>query len=128
MFPYGAPGIALAALRTCVALQLLDRALSVASLSLWTVCAAVIVTLTLIIGLATPFFALLSVPVAWLATAGPIGTWGESLVFENVYAIALLFLGPGAYSLDAKIYGRRLIQTPTTGADSENGRRSGPLT
>ncbi|MFC5742149.1 hypothetical protein [Dyella tabacisoli] len=40
------------------------------------------------------------------------GSLSIATVCEGLHAIALIFLGPGAYSLDARLFGRRTIELP----------------
>ena len=47
----------------------------------------------------------------WLAAGGDLGAAVTVLVFA-LNALALALLGPGAYSLDARRFGRRLVVLP----------------
>lgn len=46
----------------------------------------------------------------WPAPALPIGRMGTALLVAD--ALALVLLGPGAYSVDALLFGRREIVIP----------------
>jgi uncharacterized membrane protein YphA (DoxX/SURF4 family) len=88
-----------------------------------TAVAAVVVGLALLIGLLTPVagaagaigYALLGVS-TFLANAGNGQIQGFTALDLAVMSAALVLLGPGAFSLDARLFGRREIIIP-------NGRR-----
>lgn len=116
MFPAGPPAAALAILRLCLAavlfepwLQLLrDTDLIAGAIGTGTL------SILLCLGLLTPFVAIVGMIVecdhAFVAS-------GVGSLHDGVFAllmIALALLGPGAYSLDAMLFGRRVI----TPADS----------
>jgi uncharacterized membrane protein YphA (DoxX/SURF4 family) len=77
----------------------------------------------LLIGLLTRFVALLAAVVgvssvfSWFprSSAGPLET-PMTAVLSAVIAVALICLGAGALSLDARLFGRREIFIPTTSA------------
>jgi hypothetical protein len=113
MFPAKAAGLALVLLRCCVALQLvLGYSLMVAEippvLKAFVVCATV---LALCIGALTPAGCLISVLLQG-STLQSSRCVGWQLVVPLVLPIAVFLLGPGAYSIDAKSYGRRVISGP----------------
>jgi hypothetical protein len=66
------------------------------------------------IGLATPIVATVAavVHVARAVAFGPLDVAGLTLALP---ALALALLGPGAYSIDARRFGRRLVVTSRDG-------------
>jgi hypothetical protein len=111
MFPAGAVGVALIVLRTCVLGSLWLDALSRQSpgvvsfsfIGLGLVCAFIAV------GAFTPF-ACAACIVIELSTLWP-GRSGEPfhILLAVSLAIVLALLGPGAFSIDARLFGRRRI-------------------
>jgi putative oxidoreductase len=68
--------------------------------------------LLLLVGLWTPAAAaLVAVSHTWYSISRPETAWGAFL--SGSIAIALLLLGPGASSFDARIYGRKRISIGT---------------
>lgn len=114
IFPQGTPGLGLALLRLAVTagLVLHDPA------SLWPEhgdalrLAMGIVAGGLLLGALTPWFGslcgLLAAQVAWRTGVAPAAIL-PSLLF-GLSALALVLLGPGAYSLDARLFGRRRLK------------------
>ena len=113
MFPHGAPGIALLLLRLSVAATFLISANRFGVSSSYSLLGAVIlICISLSIGFLTP---ILSVVVCIAAAAfAVIAAPGNLLpIFCAFDAVALALLGPGAYSLDARLFGRRVtVITP----------------
>src|ERR1043165_5251580 len=100
MFPQGGPGVALLLLR-----------ISVAAIHLLFV-GVLLVFISLSIGFLTPH---LSVIACVYAIANMlIGSQPGNLacVFSICDAAALALLGPGAYSVDARLFGRRVMVVP----------------
>ena len=97
MFPDRGPGLGLLWLRLCVAGGLLAGGSPAGAAGL--LCLAAIGLL--LPGLLTPLAVLLAVP----------GLYGQGAALPwLLLPLALLMLGPGAYSLDARLFGRRLLQ------------------
>jgi hypothetical protein len=114
MFPSGLPGIALLILRTSVAMTVLLHGYSQRQeLAAWLLACFLLLAITLIAGFLTPILALLSAAVQfigpWAATMSTSGL----LVVSILNALALALLGPGAYSLDAVRFGRRVVDLPS---------------
>jgi hypothetical protein len=111
MFPANAAGFALIILRSCVALQLVLAIpeMSSALSSTMTMVLAILIALALLIGACTPAVAVLCVFLQLSTLQAHRGTEGLSLVVPLALPFALLLLGPGAYSIDAKRYGRRVV-------------------
>ena len=121
MFPAGRAGAGLLILRVVVALQWLALGGGcarpvMAGIVVWL---AQVLAVLLCVGIATPLLALLDAATAlyclgshWPA-APPVPVM-YGLMIANSVALALL--GPGAYSLDAQFFGRRLIVVRTAAA------------
>ncbi len=76
---------------------------------------AILCSLLLLIGLLTPVAALfvsLGTGILWLRAAPAFLPSGLSPLFIIVLAAAIVMLGPGAYSLDGRRFGRREIVIP----------------
>lgn len=120
MFPTGRPGAALLLMRVALAIMLIEgvsaRLLHLGSI--WFLLAPAVVAIALCLGFLTPVVAALTVvlEVATWATAG--GAIGAVHVCAVLDAIALGLLGPGAYSLDGKLFGRRQLVLRGRGDDS----------
>ena len=109
MFPTGLPGVGLIAVRVTVAAMLLvDGSPQCMGCAIGSLVAAV----CLVIGILTPYAA---------AFAGCLEFWRLCTrdnvdLFHSIAAmvvsLALGVLGPGAYSVDNKIFGRRLVNLP----------------
>jgi uncharacterized membrane protein YphA (DoxX/SURF4 family) len=74
----------------------------------------------LLIGYVTPFAGIvaalysLSASLLLFPAIGPILLSQITAVFAAVIAVALVCLGPGAFSVDARLFGRREIVIPTS--------------
>jgi uncharacterized membrane protein YphA (DoxX/SURF4 family) len=117
MFPTGGPGVGLLLLRISIALTV---ALYVAQRNhLFSIhpifLGALLVGLCLTIGLLTPY---VSFAVCACALVNLFGAAShvEELILASLFlnSAALALLGPGAYSVDARLFGRRVVVFPTS--------------
>jgi hypothetical protein len=116
-FPCGAAGIGLLLLR-CAALPGLLHCAGALVDNVWTPILLVSTTCLLSLGLLTPFAAGACVLCELLCLSARAQHDIVVLSTHVVCAVALGLLGPGAYSLDAKLFGRRrLLGNDRAGAD-----------
>ena len=115
MFPPGGPGIGLLLLRISVAstfvLIVANRA-DLSTIHLIFV-GALLIALSLVIGLLTPYLSFVVCMYALVNLFGAGSRLDELLVVSLMLnAAALALLGPGAYSIDARLFGRRVVVVP----------------
>jgi hypothetical protein len=114
MFPAGAPGVGLLFLRISVGVVLLLKAFPSGDLngSWWLTTGLLVLATALLIGIYTPVMCLLSVLVQVFSL---LSAQGEATVQSGFFALITIstgLLGPGAFSVDALLFGRRLIPPP----------------
>ena len=111
MFPSGPAGIALCLLRVCtiagLALSLMHQ---VPGPNMWEYYFAVAGAAGLLFGLFTPIACF--VPLVLEACSLQVSTAPWETLLHMLTALSLLLLGPGSYSVDAILFGRRKIVPP----------------
>ena len=114
MFPAGVAGIGLAILRVCVVASLsVGRPLSA---GLANPILEHIVTISIMIALCLGAFTPVTSILVILLQVNGLRAGSDSATDSVVHILmtaSLLMLGPGAYSIDAKLFGRRLINPPS---------------
>jgi len=113
MFPDGAAGWGLLVLRLCAAGILVHSTTSTAvSIPVWETIGLIILVGAFCLGAFTP----ISCTVSTLLQAFILVRAHETDPFQFVFSLcvtaALFLLGPGAFSVDSRLYGRRLIVYP----------------
>ena len=115
MFPPGLPGLALLLLRASVGCALLMHDYGHwAALPGWVHGTVILISLCVSVGYLTPIVAIAALAchaVIWLAVGAALDAASLTLLFA-LDALALALLGPGAYSLDSRRFGRRLVVLP----------------
>ena len=114
MFPQGGPGFALLLLRIAVAatflMNLTNRYGIPPSLFEFAILPLIcLISLSLVMGFLTPF---LSLVVCAVAGANLMLGFDPIHLVRLFVAAALALLGPGAYSIDSKLFGRRVTVVP----------------
>ena len=115
MFPPGLPGLALLLLRLSVAVALLlhDYAYRDA-LPVWVHVTVILISLVVSVGYLTPMAAAVAL-VYHMLVGFDLGAGADAVVVTLVPvidALALALLGPGAYSIDSRRFGRRVVVLP----------------
>ena len=115
MFPTGTAGAALLVLRISVAATLVVNGAAhwAPMASFWIFLGLALVAISLCLGLFTPYSSasgcLIQLYVLCTSEGGNQFLLASSIVNSGVLAA----LGPGAYSIDARIFGRRLLSLPS---------------
>ena len=113
VFPTGMPGIGLLLLRVSVAAVLLVDGTAHWTLvtSWWTFLLVAVPAGALCLGFLTPYAAslccVIELGVLWVTKAEEF-----HLIIALIPSVVVAMVGPGAYSLDARIFGRRLLTLP----------------
>jgi hypothetical protein len=114
MFPHGGPGLALLLLRVSVAAAFFVNVANRTGFSSirLLLAGALLISISLAIGFLTPFLSVIACVSA--VSNSLIGPHAGAIidVFSILDAAALALLGPGAYSVDARLFGRRVIVVP----------------
>jgi hypothetical protein len=111
MFPAGAPGIALLMLRVSLAAAILDGDPDCLKPAAGPpICVALAAqSLFLCIGFMTPVVSVIACLFELVSLLIGAHTDMRFTVLSSLNAAAIALLGPGAYSLDARLFGRRVI-------------------
>jgi hypothetical protein len=111
MFPGGSAGIALLILRFCGGGSLLMCALDHGQFPSpgWTTLGIGLIILLIGVGILTPIACTIGALIEAFYALSSHGINDWHAVFTLLVTIALGMLGPGAFSIDARLFGRRLI-------------------
>lgn len=114
MFPAGAAGLGLFALRVSVMATLLyDGAFrGPQPASSWTLLALSIAAMFLLLGLFTPYCSVFCMLVQSSVLLRQESRDEFHVAVNILLSLILALLGPGAYSVDARIFGRRILVLP----------------
>jgi uncharacterized membrane protein YphA (DoxX/SURF4 family) len=133
-FPGGWPGVGLLLLRVAVVVTVLAQCIAYAvdwhHLGLVTAAVgflAIASSVSLLIGYLTPFSAVLvaltslGTALSWFPAPNPnLFDTKLATALATVIAVAIICLGPGAFSLDGRLFGRREITIPTSSPSSQS--------
>jgi uncharacterized membrane protein len=113
MFPTGAAGLALVLLRVSVAAMLVTNVIPSEdpTVHMWELAGIGLLVTALCLGIFTPVVSVLSccVEIAALSDLRELGV--THLMASILITASLAMLGPGAYSIDARMFGRRLVSS-----------------
>jgi uncharacterized membrane protein YphA (DoxX/SURF4 family) len=127
-FPGGWPGVGLLLLRVAVGVPVLAQCVAYVvgwrhlGLAMWAVgLLAIASSVSLLIGYLTPFTGVLlalsglGAALSWFPAPNP-NLFDSKLAtaLASVIAVAMVCLGPGAFSVDARLFGRREITIPSS--------------
>jgi uncharacterized membrane protein YphA (DoxX/SURF4 family) len=116
MFPGAGPGWGLLLLRMCAAGMLLRSVISypAISISTWELVGLIVLAAALCFGVFTPLACAASCLVQAFILLHPTDRDPFHFAFSFCVSIVLLLLGPGAFSVDSRRFGRRLILPPNS--------------
>ena len=111
MFPAGAAGWGLLLLRACAAGMLVRNIILDAAISIpiWEIVAVVVFAGAFLLGVITPVSCCLSALLQIVVLVRAHQPNPLHFAFSFCVTAALFLLGPGAFSIDARLFGRRLI-------------------
>ena len=117
MFPHGGPGIGLVLLRTAAASMFVLNILHQFNFSspalYWLVVSLIgLISLALVAGFLTPILATIACVASLANLFFADQTFNLVYILRILTSAALVFLGPGAYSIDAKLFGLRVTVLP----------------
>jgi uncharacterized membrane protein YphA (DoxX/SURF4 family) len=117
-FPRGGAGAGLLILRVAVGLQLMMESGCGGVTPWWAALLELVLVPALALGVLTPVAALLGT--GFYAACLLHADWphAAALMTAAMTAIALVLLGAGAYSVDARLFGRRRLVVPPDPVDS----------
>jgi hypothetical protein len=111
MFPAGAAGWGLLLLRLCAAGMLFRNCILDATVSIptWEIAGVIILAGAFLLGVFTPVTCCLSALLQIFVLLRAHEPNPLHFVFSFCVTAALFLVGPGAFSLDSRLFGRRLI-------------------
>lgn len=118
-FPRGSAGAGLLMLRMAAGLQLLCESQCAGAPPWWQAALLAGVGLALVLGVLTPVAGVLAAAYQLLCMTHAGWAHAPPLLIAAMTAIALVLMGPGAYSADARLFGRRRLVLPASAADSD---------
>jgi hypothetical protein len=118
-FPRRGAGVGLLVLRAVVGLRLLVESIDMAGPAWWLRMLLIVLALLLLLGMLTPVAGAAGAvhQLACLVDATPAQM--PQLALAAMTALAVVLLGPGAYSGDARLFGRRRLVLPGGQADQD---------
>jgi hypothetical protein len=115
MFPTGAAGVALVLLRLSVSALLVANVVLSEDpiLHMWELTGLGLLGVSLCLGVFTPVASILTclIEITALSDLKQLGV--THFIVSILIAASLAMLGPGAYSVDARMFGRRLVVSST---------------
>jgi hypothetical protein len=105
MFPAGAPGVALLVIRCCLATALAGIAFPVG----WPHVAFMVLLGMLCLGIFTPIVCLAATLVALIDLPHLLTENTIQVIIVLLCVFFFAFLGPGAFSIDARLFARRMV-------------------
>ena len=111
-YPAGLAGTALLLFRFSLAIFVATRASEILSLSHWWALTLDIIALALAVGIATRVLAGLAAGAAMVTLLLGACATPDLMVTHMINAAALALIGPGAFSIDSRLFGRATFHLP----------------
>lgn len=115
IFSSGAPGAALLLMRVASAATLLLATAYFLLPDAWPALAALLLAIGLLAGLFTRVIGVLCALQLGVLAVRTGGAAGAFIALHGIEALALALLGAGAYSIDARLFGRKVIRLEDRG-------------